>query len=247
MSEEIDNKDANVKSMKGNIKSRSALAISFDTTGSMSSCIKQVRSDIKSLVESMREDIEDLKIALIAHGDYCDGDNCIAFLDFTDDLEKIMKFINEVPNTSGGDAPECYELSMQTANSLSWPKEGGTFIIIGDELPHEDNPNKINWREELKSLAQKNVKVIPMQCLYAEYSKERNAFWNEIAEISETPLLKLESFSDSSGFMEAAAYASSGSENYGKYLFKSAARGDSVSTNFAENRVKLEAFANSKE
>lgn len=136
MQEEIVKPDT-AKEMKANLGNTTALVVSFDTTGSMAPAIQQVRQKLKDLVEMMTADLPGLKIGLISHGDYCDGDNCITVLDLTDDLEKIMKFIIEAPQTSGGDLPEAYELVLQTAKSLSWPKEGGSLIIIGDDQPHE--------------------------------------------------------------------------------------------------------------
>ena len=48
------------------------LVISFDDTGSMASCIKQVRSEIKYLCKDLFDIVPNLEIALIAHNDYCD-------------------------------------------------------------------------------------------------------------------------------------------------------------------------------
>ena len=189
--------------MKTNLGGASSVVFSFDTTGSMRSCIGQVRQKLRDLIEMMTADIPDLKVGLIAHGDYCDGDNCIAILDLTNDLEKIMNFITSTPNTGGGDAPECYEYALQTAKNMSWPKEGGSLVLIGDDEPHEENPNNIDWRKEVAELLEKNVKVFPMQCLYSPHRSGPNKFWEEVSGLSGTPLLMLESFSDSSNVLEA--------------------------------------------
>ena len=204
------------KEMKSNIGSGTHLVAMFDTTGSMKPAIEQVRQKLRDLVEMMSADILGLKIGLIAHGDYCDGDKCMTSLDFTDDLEKIMQFINNTPNTGGGDAPECYEFALQTAKNLSWPKEGGSVIIIGDDEPHpvgyqwQQTINQIDWQQEVKEMAEKNIKVFPMQCLYNASRTQANEFWEGISQLSGTPLLMLESFGDGANALEAVAYASSG-------------------------------------
>ena len=236
--------------LKNNLGNSTAIAISFDTTGSMDPCIQQVRQKLRDLVEMMSADIPGLKIGLIAHGDYCDGDNAVAFLDLTDDLEKIMTFINTTPNTSGGDAPECYEYALQTARKMSWPKEGGSVVLIGDDEPHEVNPNNINWRDEVRQMLELNVKVFPMQCLFRDNRSAVNAFWEEVSQISETPLLMLESFGDSANTLEAVAYASSGGEAYDTYKSKFATEVTSglracATSNLVDNQSKLEAFAKS--
>lgn len=234
--------------MKTNLGAASSVVFSFDTTGSMSPCIKQVRQKLRDLVEMMTADIPDLKVGLIAHGDYCDGDNCIAILDLTNDLEKIMNFIANTPNTGGGDAPECYEYALQTAKNMSWPKEGGSVVLIGDDEPHEQNPNNIDWRKEVAELLEKNVKVFPMQCLHSPHRTGPNKFWEEVSGLSGTPLLMLESFSDSANVLEAVAYASAGDEAYKNYKMRYDAEvvgglRTCSTSNMVENQNKLEAFA----
>lgn len=238
-----------VSEMKNNLGKSTKILVSFDTTGSMNPAIKEVRQKIRDLMESMTQDIPDLQVALIAHGDYCDGDNCIRSLDFTNDLTKIMEFINNAPNTSGGDAPECYEFALHTAANMSWGDEGGSVILIGDDLPHEKNPNNIDWRKVVQELAERNIQVVPVQCLYRE-NNPANQFWSEVAELSNSPLLKLESFQDSSNVLEAVAYANSGESTYAAYMSKVAdetTRGlRSTSVNMTENAAKISSYAKSR-
>jgi len=248
MQEEV--KPNTTKEMKSNLGGSPNVVFSFDTTGSMNPCIQQVRQKLRDLIEMMTADIPGLKIGLIAHGDYCDGDNAIAFLDLTDDLEKIMTFINTTPNTSGGDPPECYEYALQTARKMSWPKEGGSVVLIGDDEPHEVNPNNINWRDELRQMLELNVKVFPMQCLFSNLRVNANEFWEEVSQISGTPLLMLESFGDSANTLEAVSYAASGGAAYDAYKGKFASEVSSgmrscATSNLVDNQSKLETYANS--
>ena len=70
-----------------------------------------------------------LILKVIAHGDYCDldpknGGYIIQKIDFTRDIEQLQEFVEEVGNTHGGDAPECYELVLKHAREeFSW-REG---------------------------------------------------------------------------------------------------------------------------
>lgn len=250
-----------IQEMKSNLGGSANVVFSFDCTGSMAPCINQVRQKLRDLVEVMSADIPGLKIGLIAHGDYCDGDNAVLSLDLTDDLEKIMQFISTTPNVSGGDAPECYEYALQTARKMSWPKEGGSVILIGDDQPHEpnektkfnaqtypNNPDNIDWKDEVQKLLELNVKVFPMQCLYNQSRREVNQFWENISQISGTPLLMLESFDDSANTLEAVAYASSGDVAYAGYKSKFSAEVDRgirtcATSNLIDNQDKLEAYA----
>jgi len=228
--------------MQNNLGDVANIVLSFDTTGSMSACIMQVRENLRNLVRSMTDNIPDLKIGLIAHGDYCDGPNCCQKLDLTSDLEAIMDFILKAPDTSGGDEPECYELVLKEAATLSWPKEGGSLVMIGDAYPHTNNPGKIDWRQAAQELVEKNVKIFALQCLFRSGRNANNAFWEELAGISKTPLLLLEDFADSANTVEALAYASAGPKAYASYNASLSRR--CSTQNLVDNAAKLGDYLN---
>ena len=99
------------------------LLVSFDTTGSMYPVLAQVRREVEQFVKTMFNDFTDLRLGVIAHGDYCDKDNpyTIRVMDFTRDEKHLCEFIRETKPTYGGDADECYELVLHTAhNDLQW-------------------------------------------------------------------------------------------------------------------------------
>ena len=96
------------------------VCITFDTTGSMYPCLTQVRRSAAATVRRLFKDIPELRIAIIAHGDYCDAGRTYVTkaLDFSSDVERICRFIDTVEATGGGDAPECYELVLHESRSL---------------------------------------------------------------------------------------------------------------------------------
>lgn len=160
------------------------LVISFDTTGSMYPCLSEVRRHTTTMCERLFREIPNLRIAIIAHGDYCDGDKVITQLDFTTDQEQITSFIKNAPSTYGGDYPECYELVLHNVKGLSWRSDATmkSLILIGDAPPHEknENPYKIDWREEAESLNNRNIQVFSVQCLNSG-NKESFQFYSEVA------------------------------------------------------------------
>lgn len=124
----------------GTLSGATEVAFCFDTTGSIQPAIANVRKKIEQTCEELFTEIPDLKIGMIAHGDYCDGDECMTMLRLTDDKSKIFKFIREAPNTGGGDCPECYEFALRTARDLGWSKTekaGRALVMIGDDEPHK--------------------------------------------------------------------------------------------------------------
>jgi len=88
------------------------VCFTFDTTGSMYPCLTQLRRYVSKTCEQLFGDISDLRIAIIAHGDYCDRNTTYVtkILDFTRDVNVVTKFVKNVEPTFGGDAPECMNL-----------------------------------------------------------------------------------------------------------------------------------------
>lgn len=186
------------------------LAFSYDTTGSMASCIGQVRRHIQDTSSFLMKEIPNIRIGLIAHGDYCDGKNTINILDFTSDLKKICDFVKNVPDTHGGDLDECYELSLNKARSLSWTSDNNkAFVLIGDCCPHpvgyvyDRKTNVLDWRNELDLLLKSGVKVYPVQALGRRGS---NKFYDEIAEKSKINKLQLNQFETINSLILSVAF-----------------------------------------
>lgn len=81
------------------------MVIAFDTTGSMSAYINAVKTHVKELVPKLFSSNPDLRIGIVAFGDYCDMKaptlygKAYQVLDLTNDENKIIKFINEAKDT----------------------------------------------------------------------------------------------------------------------------------------------------
>lgn len=221
----------------GTISKATEIAFIFDTTGSMRPCIDNVRKHIEKTCEELFKDIPNLKVGFISHGDYCDGAACYAIQPLTDDQPKVFSFIRNTPNTSGGDAPECYELALNLSKDLGWSdsKGGKVVVIIGDDEPHDvnypENKKRLDWRKELADLKEMGINVYPLQCLYKSHAKKVNEFWSAIGEIMGTPLLKLDNFEEASIAINSFAYASSGTAAYAAYEAKLCATGVNMSDN----------------
>lgn len=142
------------------------MVIAFDTTGSMSAYINAVKTHVKELVPKLFSSNPDLRIGIVAFGDYCDmrsKDNfgkAYQVLDLTNDENKIIKFINEAQDTSGGDGDEFYELVIKKITEETAWREGSTkaVLLIADAAPHKVGYSyrsivsnaQIDWREEAK-------------------------------------------------------------------------------------------------
>ena len=202
------------------------VCITFDTTGSMYPCLTQVRRSVKEVVSTLFKDIPDLRISIIAHGDYEDARRTYVTktLDFTKDMNSIINFVSNVGPTCGFDAPECYELVLNEARTkLSW-KSGRSKVIvmIGDDVPHGTtyhlNTKNIDWRNELGLLLEANINVYGVHAMPG-CRRHSKPFYTEIAKKTGGFYLTLDQFSsitdlimgicyrqdDEKGFVEFAA------------------------------------------
>lgn len=171
------------------------IVFSFDTTGSMYPCLAQVRLEVRNLINKIYNEIPGLRIGIISHGDYCDGNYAIQVCDLSRDIDKVCDFIEKAPRTSGGDAPECYELVLHRARILNWNKEAGhkILVLIGDDIPH--NPDytnkKLNWEHEAKELSKLNITIHSVQCLNKTYATN---FYKTLSELGNGKYLRLNQF-----------------------------------------------------
>lgn len=178
--------------------------ISFDTTGSVYSVLSTIRRDIVKEVKELFKLYEgNVRIGIIAHGDYCDKDNpyTIKVLDFTQDEDTICKFVKNIEPTGGGDADECYELVLNTARTvLNW--RGGSkklFIMMGDANPHgtnyPDNKDRLDWNNEAELLHDMGVTVYAVHIL-ANFRRSSKKFYQSVADKTGGIYLTLDNFND---------------------------------------------------
>jgi hypothetical protein len=99
---------------------------------------------------------------IVAFGDYCDMRSAIVFgnayqeSEFTDDENKLIKFVTNAQDTSGGDSNEFYELVIKKiTEETPWRKNSRRAVLfIADCDPHHVNYHYfsnlpgIDWRQE---------------------------------------------------------------------------------------------------
>lgn len=166
------------------------MVIAFDTTGSMASYIGAVKKHVKELVPELLKANPNMKISIVAFGDYCDMVSPTKFgkayqvLDLTNDENKIIKFISEAKNTGGGDGDEFYELVIKKiTEETSWREDSvRSVLLIADYTPHcvgySCSPfvtnSQIDWRIEAKKSAALGIKwdTLSINPYYSDWYKE---------------------------------------------------------------------------
>ncbi|KAI6170179.1 VWFA domain-containing protein [Aphelenchoides besseyi] len=151
----------------------------------------QVRLKIKECVERLFKEIgnDHLRIGIIMHGDYLE--DCRPFwsplyvtkhLPLTTNVQAIVDFVDSAAEIANFTGPECYELVLHEAQAFQWTAGlSHVLVLIGDEVPHEpdENPQHLNWRDELEKLRQMNVVVYGVQARNQEHAKQ---FYAQCAE-----------------------------------------------------------------
>ena len=204
------------------------MVIAFDTTGSMSAYINAVKTHVKELVPKLFSSNPDLRIGIVAFGDYCDMKaptlygKAYQVLDLTDDENKIIQFINEAQNTSGGDGDEFYELVIKKITEETAWREGSTkaVLLIADAAPHRVGYSystivknaQIDWREEAKKASELGIKFDTMTIdpMYVEWYKELSAMTNGVS-------VPFNNSGKTSQVIEAAALSRGGERTRGLY------------------------------
>ncbi len=195
------------------------VVFSFDTTGSMYPCLTQVRRNLKSTITRLLDEIPGIRIGIIAHGDYCDAGSTYVtkHLDLAGDVDIICNFVQTVEQTGGGDAPECYELVLHEAQSLSWSSSSTkVLVMIGDDIPHApaQTPQKLNWRKELDLLTELGITVYGIQALNRAHA---TPFYKELAHKSGGFHLNLDQFSYITDFFLSVCYQQSSPDQLQNY------------------------------
>lgn len=198
------------------------VVVSFDTTGSMYPCLTQVRRQVEDMVDRLFGHIPNLRIGIIAHGDYCDANSSYVtkVLDLTIKRSDVCSFVRNVGSTYGGDAPECYELVLWQARSLTWRSDAIKFMVmIGDATPHPPeydlNTKNLDWKNEAKMLhEQLGVSVYPVHAMYSYNSHSARTFWKPLAEMTGSSYITLDQFREIVDTLLAITYHQAGGEDF---------------------------------
>ncbi len=192
------------------------VVVSFDTTGSMYPCLTQVRRKVEELVNTLFSHIPDIRMGIIAHGDYCDAGSTYVTMQFnlSTNQKAICDFVRNVGASGGGDAPECYELVLHESRSMAWRADSvKSLVMIGDEQPHEpsypQNTKNLDWRNELNLLQDMGVKVYGVHAMaaYRTYAQE---FWRSMASMTGGTYLTLDQFNEITDTLMAICYHQTG-------------------------------------
>lgn len=202
------------------------MVIAFDTTGSMYSYIGDVKKHVTELVPKLLDANPDMRIGVVAFGDYCDMPNKGVFgkayqvLPLTDNRGKIIDFVKGAKNTSGGDGDEFYELVIKKiTEETDWRKDATkSVLLIADANPHSVGysyggrieKSQIDWRVEAIKSADQGIKWDTMQIRSLAWLVKLSEMTNGVS----VPFSKSE---NTTHLVEAASLARGGERTRGAF------------------------------
>ncbi len=201
------------------------VVISFDSTGSMGACISEVRRTVQNFITNLFTSVDNLRVGIINHGSYCDGEKLIDIHDLSADVNSLVKFMQTTRNTNGCDMSHAsYEYVFYKAQELNWYGDSRALILIGDCEPHPvgyrtDNRlmrpfNTLDGIKEAKKLVDSGVKIFPIQALNR---RNHTHFYQALAGMSNTPKLDLMQFADVREYLTAVIYSQESTEKVQEY------------------------------
>lgn len=217
------------------------MVIAFDTTGSMRSYINDVKKHVKTLIPQLFEDNPNLKLSIVAFGDYCDMRNDTDFgkayqvCDLTDNANVLMDFVTSSKDTSGGDYAEFYELVIRKITKETNWREGSnkSVLFIADAVPHFETDYKklnrdfINWEQEAKEASKAGIKFDTLRI-------DKSVGWyKELSNITNGVSLDFQSSGKTNDLVRASALARGGDstiEVFRKMAVSDEVKGDSEMT-----------------
>ncbi len=221
------------------------ICFAFDTTGSMSGCISQVKQNIQTIVKELFKNIPNVRISLVAFEDY-NFDYIWKAIDFTNDEGALIHFMTHLHDAhcirgsdigfttriEGEGMEECYEYVLHKVPSLNWSSESmRSLIMIGDAPPHskEKTYQNLDWRVELGKVRDKGINIYSVHCLSWGDKPKVKEFFKTIAKETNGYHLYLDQFTMIPSMMMAICYKQMGSERLENYQNELKVSGSGVS------------------
>lgn len=229
-------KTAPKKEPKASKKELLDYIVAFDTTGSMNSYIGNVKQHVENLIPELFSNDVDLRMQIIAFGDYCDMrngqfGNAYQQSAFTNNQSDLITFVKGAQSTSGGDTDEFYELVIKKITEETPWREGSkrSVLLIADDNPHKPGYSyggriyNIDWRAEAKQAALKGIAFDTL----AIHGDSR-PWYKELSKLTNGVYMPFQSSSKMAEVVTATMYARSG-DRMSKEKFRGAAASASLS------------------
>ncbi len=155
------------------------IVITFDSTGSMDSEIRQVKSKIERIGGALFQLVPKTRLSICTYRD--EGDQYVVKgLKLTDSLSKVSEYLDSISASGGGDVPEAVDQGLTwSINENSFrPRARKVILLFGDAPPHA-NRQKACLTQAANFRRQQSGIVSTVTC----HSEQRLTEFAEIAQI----------------------------------------------------------------
>eukprot|EP00027_Filamoeba_sp_ATCC50430_P010934 CAMPEP_0168546528 /NCGR_PEP_ID=MMETSP0413-20121227/3547_1 /TAXON_ID=136452 /ORGANISM="Filamoeba nolandi, Strain NC-AS-23-1" /LENGTH=1128 /DNA_ID=CAMNT_0008576713 /DNA_START=165 /DNA_END=3551 /DNA_ORIENTATION=+ len=159
------------------MESQLDIAFVIDTTGSMGSCIEQVKQNVKKIVSDISTLVScnNIRCSVIGYKDHCDPEVVKVHCEFTSNMNTVQSAVNQLYPSGGGDFPEAVTDGLFHVPRLDWrPNAVKTVVLIGDAPPHgcgasgdsypDGCPCKEEWTEQVQACREMGIVIHTVNC-----------------------------------------------------------------------------------
>lgn len=138
------------------------LALTVDTTGSMSDEIAYLKAELVNIVGGLRASHPglDVRVALVAYRDK--GDLYITrVFPFTRNMSELQDRLGELQASGGGDYPEAVERALADTVALDWRSDAvKSMLLVGDAPPHAEDV-AASWTS-VEAARDRRIQIVPV-------------------------------------------------------------------------------------
>ncbi len=135
----------------------------LDVTESMKEHIETTKTDIISLLDSLKKDFSNIRIGLMLYKDYGDDfvvkEACV----FTSDFSHFSSILQKVEVGGGNDIPEAVYEGLYLALRQSWRLKDDNvirkIILVGDAPPHAKPRGRVGLSDVKNMAKDKNIEI----------------------------------------------------------------------------------------
>ena len=140
------------------------IVFTVDATSSMSDEINYLKSELLDVISRIKETNEDIsyQTGSVFYRDMNDT-YLTRVSPLSEDEDDINEFVKDQDASGGGDHPEAVEEALEKTLALDWRKDALKIVfLILDAPPHEDDATMEKIKTQIRTAAEKGIKLIPI-------------------------------------------------------------------------------------
>lgn len=136
-----------------------------DATGSMGDEITYLKSEVKDVIQSVKENNNraNIRIGSVFYRDLNDQ-YLTTVSPLSHNLDRVYNFINDQSADGGGDYPEAVDAALEEALAQEWSEHATSrlLFLLLDAPPHETEDVLSTLKDQISEAAEKGIKIIPI-------------------------------------------------------------------------------------